>query len=340
MGVQRALTIETDSYPLAEPFHITGYVMDRTDVIRVALASEGRVGRAEASGVYYRAGEDVAGMLAAVERVRPAIEAGTGRDALQGLLPAGGARNALDCALWDLEAQISGSPAWMAAGLADFRPLRTTYTISAGQPGAMAAQALKFADARALKLKLTGDGLDRKRVDAVRAARPDVWLGVDANQGFDLRKLDALLPTLIAAGVDLIEQPFKVGEEHLLDGLGLPIAIAMDETVQDAGDLDKIDGRADVVNIKLDKCGGLTEGLRIASAAKALGIQVMVGNTIGSSLAMAPAMVLGQRCDVVDLDGPILLARDWTPPVTYADGLIHCPSGLWGGITTDRETRR
>lgn len=339
MSTRRTLAVETDSYPLAEPFHITGYVMDRTDVIRVTLAEDGAIGRAEASGVYYRAGEDVAGMLAAIERVRPAIEAGIDRHTLQTLLPAGGARNALDCAIWDLEAALNGRPAWAIADLPEFRSLRTTCTISIGTPEAMARQALefagKFAGASALKLKLAGDDLDSERVAAVRRARPDAWIAVDANQGFDVRTFDAVLPALIAARVALIEQPFRVGEEHLLDGLDSPIAIAMDETVQDSDDLIKVAGRAQVVNIKLDKCGGLTEGLRMADAAAAQDMQVMVGNTIGSSLAMAPAMVLGQRCAFVDLDGPLLLARDWTPSVVYAHGLIHCPVGLWGGMATD-----
>lgn len=340
MTTQRTLNVTADSYPLAQPFTIAGYVMDRTDVVRVELAQDGATGRAEASGVYYRAGEDVAGMLAGVESVRPAIEAGIDRAALQSMLPAGGARNALDCALWDLEAALSGRPAWAIANLPGLQPLRTTFTIPIGTPDAMAGQAMQFPGHATLKLKLAGDGLDGERVAAVRREQPDAWMAVDANQAFDMATFHAVLPALIAARVTLIEQPFRVGEEHLLDGLNAPIAIAMDESVQDCGDLENLAGRATVVNIKLDKCGGLTEGLRMADAAIAMGMQVMVGNTIGSSLAMAPAMVLGQKCDVVDLDGPFLLARDWSSPVMYRDGLIHCPAGLWGGMATDIGMRR
>jgi L-alanine-DL-glutamate epimerase-like enolase superfamily enzyme len=164
----------------------------------------------------------------------------------------------------------------------------------------------------------------------VRAARPDVWLGVDANQGLDRARLEDLLPALVDAGVSLVEQPVPVGEDAALDRLRSPIPLAADESVQGLSDLPALQGRYDVVNIKLDKCGGLTEGLAMARAAPEFGLKVMVGNMCGTSLAMAPSFVLGQLCDIVDLDGPLLLGRDRSVPVTYKNGQIDCPDGLWG----------
>jgi L-Ala-D/L-Glu epimerase len=249
---------------------------------------------------------------------------------LQRLLPNGGARNALDCALWDLEAKLTGRAAWQIAGMDAPRALLTTFTVSAKHPDRMAAEARRYADAKAIKLKLTGESVDADRVRAVRAARPDVWLGVDANQGFTRAVLESLMPVLTEAGVALIEQPFRVGQERELDGLSSPIAVAADESVQDGADLPALVGRFDVVNIKLDKCGGLTEGLAMARVARQLGLRVMVGNMAGTSLAMAPSFLVGQSCDVVDLDGPALLSSDRPIPVSYEDGMIFCPDALWG----------
>ena len=184
--------------------------------------------------------------------------------------------------------------------------------------------------ARALKLKLLGDGADGERVRAVRAERPDVWMGVDANQGFTPDTYHALLPALLEARVELVEQPFRVERDCDLDHLGSPIPIAADESVQDRADLEQLIGRVDVINIKLDKCGGLTEALALAFAARRAGMKVMVGNMVGTSLSVAPSFVLGQLCDFVDLDGPIFLARDRSPAVTYTDGFVDCPDELWG----------
>jgi L-alanine-DL-glutamate epimerase-like enolase superfamily enzyme len=270
-------------------------------------------------------------MQVQIEALRAQIEAGIDRQTLQKLLPAGGARNALDCALWDLEAKRSGKPVWQLAGLDAPRPLRTTYTLGAEEPEAMAEGAKAYAAARAIKLKLTDDGRSAERVLAVREARPDVWLMVDANQGFTRESFARLLPTLAEARVDVVEQPFPVGNEAWLDGLDRPIRIAADESVQDRSDLEKMVGRVDVINIKLDKCGGLTEALLIAREARKLGFDLMVGNMGGSSLAMAPAFVVGQLCDVVDLDGPISLIDDYTPSVTYDDGSVWCSEAVWGG---------
>ena len=220
---------------------------------------------------------------------------------------------------------------WQLAGLQAPKPLLTTYTLGAEDPDLMAKKAGAYGIARAIKLKLTDDDLSAQRVLAVRKARPDVWLMVDANQGFTRESFARLLPTLVEARVDVIEQPFPVGKEAWLDGLERPIRIAADESVQDRRDLAAVEGRVDVINIKLDKCGGLTEALAIAADARKLGFEVMVGNMGGSSLAMAPSFVVGQLCDVVDLDGPISLIEDYSPAVVYEGGSIWCPDALWGG---------
>ncbi len=324
------LDVAVESLPLAKPFRISGHVFTDTPVVLVTLSDGTHSGRGEASGVYYL-DDDVPAMAAAIESVRGAVEAGITREALQMLLPAGGARNALDCALWELDARRSGVPVWELAGLTEPRPLRTTFTLGADDPEVMAAGARHYAQARALKLKLTGDlDLDIARVQAVRAARPECWIGVDANQGFAIGDLDALVAALVVADVKLLEQPLARGREADLDGYQCPIPIAADESALTLGDVEGLVGRFNVVNIKLDKCGGLTEGLAIAKRARELGLGVMVGNMVGSSLAMAPAFIVGQLCDIVDLDGPIFLADDRKPSIEYTDGDAWCGEAIWG----------
>jgi len=323
------LEVRAESWAYATPFRITNFVFTAAEVLVVTLRDGPHAGRGEASGVYYH-GETPASMMAQINEVRGAIEAGADREALRALLPPGGARNGLDAALWDLEAKRRGKPAWRIAGEGAPRSLRTTFTVSAGPPEAVAEAARGFADARAIKLKLTEDD-PAGCVRAVRAARPDVWLGVDANQGLNRRRLEALLPALVEARVALIEQPVPVGQDASLDGLKSPIELAADESVLTLGDLPGLVGRYDVVNVKLDKCGGLTEGLAMAREARRLGLKVMVGCMSGTSLAIAPAFVLGQLCDLVDLDSPVFLAEDRTPAAAYADGDIWCPDALWGG---------
>lgn len=324
------VSIEIEAFPLKEPFRITGHTMHQTEVLTVTLERDGCAGRGEASGIYYRPGEDVTSNARRIASIRPTLEAAISRDRLQFLLAAGGARNAVDCALWDLEAKLSGRPAWQIAGLEAPRPLLTTFTVSAKSPEDMAAGASRYRDAKAIKMKLTGEPEDADRVRAVRDARPDVWLGVDANQGFTQPFLERMMPVFVAANVSLIEQPFPVGQEPLLDGFASTIPIAADESAQSLADLHSLIGRFQTVNIKLDKCGGLTEGLAMAREATRLGLDVMVGNMLGSSLAMAPSFLLGQLCGVVDLDGPIFLAQDRMPAVSYQGGMIDCPDALWG----------
>jgi L-alanine-DL-glutamate epimerase-like enolase superfamily enzyme len=328
------LTLRTqiERWPLVAPFRITGYTWEAVDVLVVSLGIDGRVGCGEAHGVYYR-NDNPASMIKQIESLRTTIEAGIDRESLQSMLPPGGARNALDCALWDLEAKLSGRPAWQVAEVGSLRPLLTTFTCGADEPETMAAAARAYTHARAIKLKLTGEPIDAERILAVREAKADVWLGVDANQGFTRPFLERLMPTLTASRVALIEQPFLIGQESLLDGFQCPIPVAADESVQCLSDIPGLVGRFNVVNIKLDKCGGLTEGLAMARAARDLGLETMVGCMTSTSLAMAPAFLVGQLCRVVDLDGPVFLKSDRAISVQYADGFITCPQTLWGYAT-------
>lgn len=336
MNLPLPLQLELRNEPLrlAEPLRISGYVFEAMPATIVTLRRGGHRGRGEAAGVYYM-DDRPEEMIRTLEALRPRIESGLDRGQLAGLLPPGGARNALDCALWELEASERGIPAWQLAGLDSVRPLLTTFTLGADTPARMAAGAAAHLDrgARALKLKLTGEaGLDCERVRAVRGACPaDTWIGVDANQGYDATTLPLLLPTLEEQAVSLLEQPGRRGAEAELRDIPRTIPVAADESILDLRELERLHSHFDVVNIKLDKCGGLTEGLQIARRARELGLKVMVGNMAGTSLAMAPAFIIGQYCDVVDLDGPIFLARDREPGVVYRDGHIECPPGVWGG---------
>ncbi|MFZ3482927.1 dipeptide epimerase [Sphingomonas sp. 3-13AW] len=325
------LAVTTDTLRLAQPFRIAGYVFDTADVLVVTLDDGSYRGRGEAAGVYYL-GDDLAHMRAAVEGARAALEAGPTREELRAILPPGGARNAVDAALWELEAQRTGRPVWALAGLAaEPAPIVTTFTVSADTPEAMAAVAKGYADAKSIKVKLTGDlQLDLSRVAAIRAARPDVWLGVDGNQGFGAADLGALVAGLGAYGVSLLEQPLARGQEAELEGFRSAIPIAGDESLLSLEDVGPAKGRFDVVNIKLDKCGGLTEGLLMVAEARRLGLGVMVGTMIGTSLATAPGFVLGQLADLVDLDGPTFLATDRTPSVRYRDGMLYAGPEVWG----------
>lgn len=324
------LSVSEERLPLSAPFVIAGYTFVDLTVIVARITRDGMTGEGEAAGVYYL-NDDAAHMRAAIEAVRAEIEAGADREALRSLLPAGGGRNALDCALWDIEARQAGRPVWQLAGLTQPRPLTTTFTIGADEPVRMAVKAAGYSEAKSLKLKLTGDAaLDAERVRAVRKARPDVWLGVDANQGFDPGRLAALMPTLVACKVKLLEQPFARGCEGDLDGFHSPIPVAADESVQGLADIEPLVGRFDIVNIKLDKCGGLTEALAMTNEARRLGLGVMVGNMVGTSLAMAPAFILGQVCDIADLDGTIFITHDRTPSVVFEHGRVSYPDHGWG----------
>jgi len=324
------LTVATESLRFAEPFRISGHCWEAADVVYVTLSDGRYLGRGEASGVYYMR-DDVAHMTQALEEARAKIEAGPTRQELRQILPPGGARAAVDAALWELEALRAGTTAWRLAGLNKVRPVRTTLTVSADSVEAMTARAVKYASAKAIKVKLTGElDLDLARVRSIRAARPEVWLGVDANQGYSLAQLPALVRGLCEHRVLLLEQPLPRDREADLQGFDSMIPIAADESVLSLEELPRAIGRFDVVNIKLDKCGGLTEGLMMAEEARRLGLEVMVGTMIGTSIATAPAFILAQQCSIVDLDGPTFLVKDRSPSVVYRDGDLFAGDDVWG----------
>jgi L-Ala-D/L-Glu epimerase len=315
---------------MREPFRISGYLFEAMPAIVVTLGDGAYQGRGEAAGVYYL-GDDPAHMEAELERFRDVIEFGLDRITLQGLLPPGGARNALDCAFWELESLQKQVPVWKLADVGPPRPLVTTFTLPAEDPAYLLARLPSFAHARAIKLKLDGDlAADTARVETVRRARPDVWIGVDANQGFAAEDLDALVQMLVEHRVSLLEQPIARGKESALTGWTSPIPVAADESILDLTELEARGSLFQVMNIKLDKCGGLTEALAMAALARRMGLRVMVGNMAGSTLSTAPAFVLGQICDVVDLDGPSSLADDPLASQIYDDGTVMVPSALWG----------
>jgi len=328
------LDARLDVAVLQEPFHISGHVFQDVPVLFANLTEGGLTGRGEAAGVYYT-DDTPPKMLETIEAMRGEIEAGMTRMELRERLASGGARNALDCALWELDALRAGRAVWQLAGVSAPRPLLTTMTCGAASPEKMAADAVGFAIARAIKLKLTGETeLDIERVKAVRKARPDVWLGVDANQGFTPRTIEPLFAILVDCDVRLLEQPFARGAEEQMKAMDFPIPTAADESCLDLAELEQVHSLFDVINIKLDKCGGLTEGLMMARRAKALGKKVMVGCMIGSSLATAAGFVLGQFCDVVDLDSPISILNDHKPSVRYDNGEVFAPPEVWGGFAS------
>jgi len=326
----RTLKVETAAIRFAEPFRITGYVFDAMPSIVARIGEGDRVGRGEAAGVYYL-GDDQQHMLQMVEQVRPQIEHGLSRDELQQLIPPCGARNALDCALWELQSLLGRVPVWKLAEVPRPQPLVTTFTLPADDPATLEVKVQRMSWAKAIKLKLDGDiDGDRERMRVVREARPDAWLGVDANQGFTAHGLERFAEAAREFSVSLIEQPVKRGDEAALQGWKPGIPVAADESILDLEELRERAHYYDVINIKLDKCGGLTEALAMARLARQLGKQLMVGNMGGSTLAMAPGFVLAQLCDLVDLDGPFGLADDPLAKQIYRDGMIFVPDELWG----------
>jgi L-alanine-DL-glutamate epimerase-like enolase superfamily enzyme len=328
----RTLILERAAIRFAAPFRISGYVFESMPSV-VATIEDGAVaGRGEAAGVYYL-GDDQGRMFATIEELRPAIENRLTRFELQRMLPPCGGRNALDCALWELDSKMAGIPVWALAGVPEPQPLVTMFTLPADDPETLSAKLARLSFARAIKLKLDGDvEADRERLEIVRTARPDVDLSVDANQGFSEHDLEALAEMSRRNRVSLIEQPVRRGDEEKLLGWAPGIPVAADESILDLTELDQRGELFDVINIKLDKCGGLTEALEMAHRARRMGKKVMVGNMGGSTLAMAPGFVLGQLCDFIDLDGPYGLADDPLAKVIYHDdGTIFVPESIWGG---------
>jgi L-alanine-DL-glutamate epimerase-like enolase superfamily enzyme len=324
-----ALIARVERWPLAQPFVISRGMKTEAEVVVAEIAAGPHRGRGEAVP-YARYGETVAGVLAQIEAARERIEAGAGRAALQALLPAGAARNALDCALWDLEAKQAGVRAWTLAGRARLDPVKTCFTISLGPVEAMAEAARANARRPMLKLKI-GARDDLDAVAAVRAAAPRTRLIVDANEALTFEELRRLAPDLARLGVMLVEQPLPAGEDDALEGYASPVPLCADESLHTRAELAACARVYALINIKLDKAGGLTEALALAADARAAGLGLMVGCMVATSLAMAPAMIVAQGADVVDLDGPLLLTRDREPGLMFQGSMIEAPPpDLWG----------
>jgi L-Ala-D/L-Glu epimerase / N-acetyl-D-glutamate racemase len=324
-----SLFVRVEHWPIAGSFAISRGAKTEAAVV-IAELFDGRCrGRGECVP-YARYGETVAGVSDAIAAIGADIARGLDRAALQQAMPQGAARNALDCAFWDLAAKRAGAPVHALAGLPAPKPLTTAYTISLAAPEAMAAAAAKAADRALLKVKLGGAD-DPARIMAVRHAAPRAELIVDANEGWTDDNLAQNLAACAAAGVTLIEQPLPVDRDAQLAGIRRTIPICADESVHGRASLAPLTGKYDAVNIKLDKTGGLTEALAMAADAERLGFDLMVGCMVATSLAMAPAMLLAQRARVVDLDGPLLLARDRPDGLRYQGSLVHPPTpALWG----------
>ena len=324
------LETQAESWELAAPFSISRGTKSRADVVVVTARDGEFEGRGE--GVpYARYGESVSGALQAIRAFRANCR-DCSRAAVLRALPPGAARNAVDCALWDLEARRSGVPVWALAGLAAPRPVETAYTIVLDAAAAMAAAARRNASRPLLKLKLGGGTKeDAERLRAVREAAPDARLIVDANEGWSMAALERILPVAAEAGVELVEQPLPADEDDALAGFSSPVPLGADESVRAAPDLAELAGKYQVLNVKLDKTGGLTAALDLVRDARAMGFDVMIGCMVATSLSMAPALLLARDAAFVDLDGPLLLAADRPDGLRYEDGRVAFPlRGGWG----------
>jgi L-alanine-DL-glutamate epimerase-like enolase superfamily enzyme len=323
------LSVSVERWPIRGGFTISRGSKQEAVVVVATISDGAHQGRGECVP-YARYGESVEGVVQAIEVCAPAIGQGLDRVGLQDLLSAGVARNAVDCALWDLEAKRSGRSVAELAGLAPLRAVETAFTISLASPEEMAARARDASRYPLLKLKLGGDG-DEVRLVAVRQAVPNARLIADANEAWRTPNLERLLAAAKAAGIELIEQPLPAGDDALLEHVARIVPLCADESAHDRASLATIARRYDAVNIKLDKTGGLTEALATAAEARRLGLKIMVGCMVATSLAMAPALLLAQDADFVDLDGPLLLERDRVPGLSYSSGTIMpAPAALWG----------
>jgi len=320
------LEVSADVFRLAQVFTISRGSRTEARVLTVRITEDGVTGQGECVP-YARYDETLDSVTAQIKGlVLPISRAG-----LQGVLPAGAARNAVDCALWDLEAKKAGVPVWQLAGLAEPGPEITAYTLSLGTPAAMQEQAAKNAFRPLLKTKLGGGDEDVARIRAVRAGAPDARIIVDANEGWTPELYASLAPVLVDLGVELVEQPLPAGQDAALAGMARVLPVCADESCHDRASLAALKGKYDVVNIKLDKTGGLTEALALREAALAQGFKVMVGCMVGSSLAMAPAVLVAQGAAFTDLDGPLLLAEDRAVPLHFDEQGVHpAKPELWG----------
>jgi L-alanine-DL-glutamate epimerase-like enolase superfamily enzyme len=325
------LVARIERWPIAGSFTISRGAKTEAVTVVAEVSRGGLTGRGECVP-YPRYGETVEATLAALQAMQESLSRGLDRQALQAAMPAGAARNALDCAMMDLEAKSSGRRIWDLLDRAGPEACITAYTISLGSPQAMAEATARAAHRLLLKIKLGGDGDgDGARIAAVRKAAPDCELIVDANEAWTSANLEQNLAACAEAGVTLVEQPLPAGQDEALKRIRRPLSVCADESVHDRASLDGLRERYDAVNIKLDKTGGLTEALAMADAAQALGLQIMIGCMVATSLAMAPAMLLAQQARYVDLDGPLLLARDRDGGLRYEGSLVYPPdAALWG----------
>lgn len=323
------ISLHITDWALTRPFRISGFEWTNSRCLVVQLSEDGYIGRGEAQGVFYL-NETAESIFEQAHSVAAEICKGISREQLQDLLPAGGARNAIDCAMWDLECKRSGKSIWQLTGI-DPKPVTTVYTIGLEDSAeAMAAKAAAATNAPILKIKLS-DHKPYQKLAAIRAARPDAVLVVDANQGWSFEQLQEVLPKCVGLDLAMIEQPLARGRDECLEGFQSPITLAADESCLHTGELEAAARRYSMINIKLDKTGGLTEALRLAKAARHRGCKLMVGNMVGTSLSMAPSFVVAQLCDFVDIDGPLLLKYDQPNGLQYVNGVVKdFDPILWG----------
>jgi len=326
--MHNSLKIIQERYPIAGKFTISRGSKTEALVIVCEISHNGKLGRGECVP-YARYGESIASVSEQIEAVRSAIESGADSLTIQTLMPAGAARNAVDCAFWDLEAKLSGKSVADTLGTLP-HPLETAITVSLGTPQEMAVSTAKVAHYPLIKVKMGGDN-DIERIHAVTSAAPNSQIIIDANEGWTDDNIEENMAAAAKAGVVLIEQPLPAGKDEILSRIDRPVIICADESVHTSVGLEELATRYDAVNIKLDKAGGLTEGLIMREKAISLGLKVMVGCMVGTSLGMAPAVLLAQKANVVDLDGPLLLAKDRAPGLKYEGALVYPPEAtLWG----------
>jgi L-Ala-D/L-Glu epimerase / N-acetyl-D-glutamate racemase len=325
----RILTATVEDFPIRGVFRISRGEKTIAQVVTVTVSQDGLVGQGECVP-YPRYGESARSVCDQIEQVREAVESGMTVEELRSALPAGAARNAVDCALWDLTARTAGKSVAELVGLPRaLRPVVTAYTLSLDTPERMGAAAQSYAHMPVLKVKLGADGV-LERVTAVRAAAPSARLILDANESWTPKQVQEFTPVLRDMGVELIEQPLPEADDDFLASFDSPVPLAADESCRDLATLERVVGKYSVATIKLDKAGGLTEALRLEAAARSAGLRTMTGCMVATSLSMAPGIVLAQHTDFVHLDGPLLLAADRSPALRYADALLH-PSdgGVW-----------
>ena len=328
--MKRKTSFHLENWMALIPFRISRHTWDDFPCVVCEIEQDGLIGRGESLGVYYL-GETEQSMLAQLDSISSALASGIGRQELLGLLPPGGARSAADAALWDLEAQLSGISAWDTAGFSP-DPVETVFTIGLeAEPEEMGARAAAASDLTLFKIKLNNDR-PVERIAAIRDARPDARLVIDVNEGWEFEQLREVAPALAEHQVGMIEQPLRRGHDEELENFDSPLPLCADESCQHIGELDEIRSRYQMINIKLDKCGGLTHGLELAAAAKAKDLGLMVGCMGGTSLCMAPMHVLAQQAEFVDIDGPLLLKNDRPGGFVYDRGIVSLPEKPFWGV--------